>query len=532
MNSEVRSLNADLIHNHDLHPEHPTSKLKRSAFTKLRKAQSTSKLRITQITQNTQNTLDTQEQQNHLHFYLHHTHHHHHPHNHRHQLIPLKKKKTSDTQRIALPSPSPSSSTPPGNYNNTTQPTTSEPVTSTSTTVTSSTYSGKSKNKDKKRNRSRKKSLQSLSTVCPPSSTGTASAISTSVSASASTESGSSFFKKISSEWNSLLRRLKSISEEVFNPEDIVDNLFIETDSDDHTSLDRLLRSSRGYNSTEEKFLQDYKRFKSLDQMYAHYNDNNGGGINEVSTTTIAATSNNNNNNNNSSTLINNYDVGSSTTVVSDPLSYKIRTTLQDVIRNQSTSTTAINLYQYQNIDEFNSDEEEEGGSEVEGSMPLDDNADTATSTITNEIVYNDIDFILLRKEFEAMVSSTNPKSANTNTNTNTSDSDVNSRLTFAKTQPSQVIAPNINIGSTLWDYRRKKWLQCTNNPRKIRERINRNSISHIPEESYAKIYNNLIEKNKCLKTDKHLNLSDLISVINAGWIAEEKWERAARGIA
>ena len=336
------------------------------------------------------------------------------------------------------------------------------------------------------------------------------------------------FFKRISNEWNSFLHRLKSVSEETFNDEHIVDDLFTESDLDDLSTLDKLIRSSKGYNSTEEKFLQDYKKFKSLDNMYAHYNHNNNT-IHQPNST------------------LNDMDLGSSTTIGSDQTNLKLRHTLQDVIRQQASN------YQFQNIDEIDLDEEEEdeeaeesGDQEDadaraaeyngyndaltnEGAFPAAAAAATTTSSSasaslsnTQEIIYHDIDFALLRKEFEAMLASTNPSS----------DSDTNSRTTSATRVPQQQLNNSINVGSTLWDYRRQKWLQPKYSTKRIKERIAKSSISHIPKESFPKIYENLVDKNKALKSNKKLNLADLIKIINAGWIAEERWERAARGLA
>ena len=358
--------------------------------------------------------------------------------------------------------------------------------------------------------------------------TNTKKSITLSAPKTSSNKNSIGFFKRISNEWNSFLHKLKSVSEETFNDEHIVDDLFTESDLDDLSTLDKLIRSSKGYNSTEEKFLQDYKKFKSLDNMYAHYNHNNNT-IHQPNST------------------LNDMDLGSSTTIGSDQTNLKLRHTLQDVIRQQASN------YQFQNIDEIDLDEEEEdeeaeesGDQEDadaraaeyngyndaltnEGAFPAAAAAATTTSSSasaslsnTQEIIYHDIDFALLRKEFEAMLASTNPSS----------DSDTNSRTTSATRVPQQQLNNSINVGSTLWDYRRQKWLQPKYSTKRIKERIAKSSISHIPKESFPKIYENLVDKNKALKSNKKLNLADLIKIINAGWIAEERWERAARGLA
>ena len=309
---------------------------------------------------------------------------------------------------------------------------------------------------------------------------------------SSTTTNGSipGFFRKLSTEWSSFLSKLKSISDDVLTTDDIAEEFFIEEDSDD-TGFDKLMRSHRGYNSTEEKFLQEYKKYKSLDTMAAayqknhhhhhhhHNKPNNSGYSNEIKTC--------------------NSHVSEPTNMSSNftGSSNKVHYTLQDVMRQQQQ----LLLQQQQrpfsdallpNGDEFEILEEDD-----------EDGESTAA-----EIVYNDIDMIELRKEFEMWVNSKN-----------TSDTDSKSTL-FSQS----------NIGTTLWEYRRNKWLIC-NDPEKFETRLQETSISHIPKESYAKIYTNLIEKNKTLKNNKHINLLDLVKIINAGWIAEEKWDRAARGL-
>lgn len=85
--------------------------------------------------------------------------------------------------------------------------------------------------------------------------------------------------------------------------------------------------------------------------------------------------------------------------------------------------------------------------------------------------------------------------------------------------------ANNSDFGDTLWNYRREKWL-VSSNPRQLN-----NYFDEIPKDNYVKIYSNLVEKGKSLKPEMQLNLGDLMKVINAGWIAEAKWERAAKGL-
>lgn len=86
-------------------------------------------------------------------------------------------------------------------------------------------------------------------------------------------------------------------------------------------------------------------------------------------------------------------------------------------------------------------------------------------------------------------------------------------------------------LGEKLWDYRRNAWLTPTKNEDEVEAHIEDHSLAHVPREALPKIYTNLVDRGRVLKEDKHVNLKDLTRIINAGWIAEEKWERAAKGL-
>lgn len=85
------------------------------------------------------------------------------------------------------------------------------------------------------------------------------------------------------------------------------------------------------------------------------------------------------------------------------------------------------------------------------------------------------------------------------------------------------------NIGEVLWQIRRNKWLDRSNSPEsKTKERNQQNSLQHLPKESYGKIYNNFVSKNKPLKDGKRINLDDMIAIINEGWIADDTYKQAS----
>lgn len=217
-----------------------------------------------------------------------------------------------------------------------------------------------------------------------------------------------SIFKRLAFEWNSLLSKIRSVSDEVFLSDEIVNEYFENQLSDD--SFDRIIRLNKGYKSPEENFMEKYRKYKSLDKM----------------------------------TEIDTVD------------STKKSISLQDLLSNDEN----------------------------------------------NDLQFLDLNVEKLRQEFEQ---------------TNSCESSSNNTI-------------QSNIGTTLWEYRRNKWLM-NNDPKKVKQRVIETSIDHLPKDAYIKIYNNLVEKGKPLKKDKRLNLKDVVKVINVGWIVEEKWDRAAKGL-
>lgn len=252
--------------------------------------------------------------------------------------------------------------------------------------------------------------------------------------------------KKFSIHWNLLCLKLKTISEEVFTSDELVEELFDDSGSDD--SFDRIAKSYRGYNPAEERFLVEFQKYRSLDEMYEAHQKT------ETS------------------------DVRSSTTNMSDSQSKNI--TLEDIIRHNTTRT-----------EEFD-----------------------------EEVDFEKFDAVKIREEYENYIKKTNEFNEN-------STASSKSTLSSDKKIPC--------IGESIWEYRRKNWLYSPNHhetQNKIKQRLKSLSIHHIPKESYARIYTTLVDKSKPLKSDKRINLRDLIEVINAGWIAEERWQRAAKGLA
>lgn len=90
------------------------------------------------------------------------------------------------------------------------------------------------------------------------------------------------------------------------------------------------------------------------------------------------------------------------------------------------------------------------------------------------------------------------------------------------------------NVGEMLWEYRRAKWLEPSEGVTKqlLADRHLETSIRHIPRDQYPRIYMVMVEKGRPLKNNTRLNLEDAINIINEGWVHNDKWERAARGVA
>ncbi|KAG7195830.1 uncharacterized protein KQ657_002215 [Scheffersomyces spartinae] len=91
--------------------------------------------------------------------------------------------------------------------------------------------------------------------------------------------------------------------------------------------------------------------------------------------------------------------------------------------------------------------------------------------------------------------------------------------------------ASDIDVGELIWEYRRNKWLTPTKKEQEIKSHLSENTLGPVAKDSYAKIYNHLVRKNSPLRKGKSINLPDLLAIVNAGWIVEEKYERAANGL-
>lgn len=276
-----------------------------------------------------------------------------------------------------------------------------------------------------------------------------------------------SFFKKASAEFNLFLLRIKSLGDEVFSENQVISELFIETDND--SVLDRLDRHSKGYSIIEERFLSEYKKHKTLDKMYENFQHRTN----------------------------NEEDLKSSSTAFSEN---QLRFNLKDVIR-QTNSTNGTTLGSPL-INETMGDEEDEVDEDddidqIDSDQPPNKEKEINFDKMENKNGFSDVDFIELRKYLE--------------------------KEKFQELK-------NENIGEILWEYRRNQW--TTGNVDQSKIAASRLFFDQIPKDSYVKVYNNLVDKGRSLRPDRRINLFDLMKVINAGWVAEEKWERAAKGLA
>lgn len=139
----------------------------------------------------------------------------------------------------------------------------------------------------------------------------------------------------------------------------------------------------------------------------------------------------------------------------------------------------------------------------------------------SNTASYRELDIVKLRDDLETRVKTT----------TVMSDASTDSSRRGSSHEPLS----KQNIGEKLWEYRRAKWLTPKDEV-DIAERINELTVALpiklISKDLYPRVYKNLVEKSKPLKAGKRINLEDLINIINAGWVSEEKWDRAAKGLA
>lgn len=304
----------------------------------------------------------------------------------------------------------------------------------------------------------------------------------------------SNIFKKAGAEWNLFLARIKSLGEEVFSEDQVIKEIFVESDTD--YLLDKIDKVTRGYSINEERFLSQYQKYKNLDKMY----ENNQQRVSSLNNTTE--------------------DIKSSSTAFSDNHN---RFSLKDVIRqtNSSCSTPLMNqqdpkfetgssttkvpepLDSHLELDSELVDDIED----VEDDDDLDEDTSNDLSDKGIHMTFNDLDVVRLKERFD-----------------NDNDSLENNNNEDATSNQSET-----NIGEVLWEYRRSLWLKSS----KGEMHVSTTSLlfDQIPKESYVTIYNNLVDKGRSLKANRKINLHDLIRVINAGWESEEKWERAAKGL-
>lgn len=90
------------------------------------------------------------------------------------------------------------------------------------------------------------------------------------------------------------------------------------------------------------------------------------------------------------------------------------------------------------------------------------------------------------------------------------------------------------NIGDELWNARRAKWLTPASGSdasERVEQRREMLSLRNVPKTLYPRIYKDFVVKAKPLSRGKAINLEDLIGMIDAGWVNEKRWERAASGL-
>lgn len=85
--------------------------------------------------------------------------------------------------------------------------------------------------------------------------------------------------------------------------------------------------------------------------------------------------------------------------------------------------------------------------------------------------------------------------------------------------------------GPDLWKTRRNLWREKTVADRVIEEQnqTRKDLFDSIPEAYYTRVYKKLVVDDKPLK--ESMNLSDVLHVINAGWVDNKKWSNAGNGL-
>lgn len=130
-----------------------------------------------------------------------------------------------------------------------------------------------------------------------------------------------------------------------------------------------------------------------------------------------------------------------------------------------------------------------------------------------DKIAYKDLDIAKLREKLESE-------------NLTLFTSDISTENSDETRREKQ------NLGEALWDFRRSVWLKSNGDKDAVETDAARDTHKDIPKNCYPAIYSNLIEKSKPLREGKRINLQDLLGVINEGWIQDQRWERAAKGVA
>lgn len=89
---------------------------------------------------------------------------------------------------------------------------------------------------------------------------------------------------------------------------------------------------------------------------------------------------------------------------------------------------------------------------------------------------------------------------------------------------------PCADYGEKLWEEQRKKWLTPTNNIKDISKRQRKNRLSNLDcgDDMHVEVYRNLVLRGRTLK--KGISMTDTFNVINAGWEADDMYERVRKG--
>lgn len=393
------------------------------------------------------------------------------------------------------------------------------------------------------------------------------------------------FLRRLASEWSSFVTRLKVISEPRSPSEETLDSIF---DSSDEDYFGRSPGKFNHVSPIENKFLLDYKKYRTLEKVYqAHklatlhdpdpdphsssgphlptllpakrsvYSCTTEKSLHPSSTKSQRDSGSTSQSQSQNKTQING-QINGEVEIQSRGQSNSPPTKVRLLTAKMATPSTQLDISAGTTIDE----EIKRTGSTTNGAVsdinsgtmeshelpnsaderidPANPDASNSKENDSSQIDSNLIDSHNEENEIELDQNDSchnNSDHNDLNHNDSTSPNDLNSPNDTNSNSNNLLPLPRrrrstCNLGEKLWGERRNRWLETTlSGPEEIKKRQAALSLSHVNAKLHPQIYSMFVEKSKPLKSGTHINLEDLMNVINAGWTKEAKWERAARGL-